>query len=142
MRRHLTQVQTPRMLAVEVSCGMAHGKRDSGSSSGKSASGGTPPPVSHTVARCNIADLYARAWEVELRILQVSSSPTESHPTDHGQQSSKTSRASRVYFLQHLQEELSGAIQSLSMVAKSKEVVLCTYIHVYEVLQESVSLVS
>jgi hypothetical protein len=56
-------------LTSEVSRGMSPHKRDSGSSSAKSASGGTPLPVSQSVAGCNTTNMYARAREVQLRIL-------------------------------------------------------------------------
>jgi hypothetical protein len=73
----------------EVSRGMAPHNRDSGSSSAMSASGGTALPVSQNFASCNTTYIYARAREVQLRILQASSicSPTEAQATNHGQQS-------------------------------------------------------
>jgi hypothetical protein len=78
-------------LKYEISRGMAPHKRDSGSSSAKSASGGTPLPMPQNVASCNTTDIYVRAWEVQLSIQQASStcSPTEAQATNHGQQSAK-----------------------------------------------------
>jgi hypothetical protein len=91
-------------------------KRDSGTSSTKSASGGTPLPVSQTVASCtNIAYICARARVVKLRILQASSGPTEAQATNDGQRFA-TPAKHLPYFLAHLQEELSGAFQKLPAV--------------------------
>uniref|UniRef100_A0A7S1T3T9 Uncharacterized protein n=1 Tax=Tetraselmis chuii TaxID=63592 RepID=A0A7S1T3T9_9CHLO len=55
-------------LKSEVSRGMAPHKRDSGSSSAKSAFGGTPLPVSQNIASYNTTDIYARAREAHMRI--------------------------------------------------------------------------